>query len=161
MSTDPYHPFLNYLNSRDKYFPLHPELWLTSKGSVPTRHWFMSCLRKFFPKEIAGQSLRSGGATSLAEAGADLETIQAAGRWSSEHFESIFEIIQYLSTPFSSGAPRTNLSIRLILNSFFSRFFHRYAHSLFTSNFLLCFQFFIFSPFFLLKPKNITFFIAL
>ena len=83
---DPYHPFLNYLNSRDKYFPLHPELWLTSKGSVPTRHWFMSRLRKFFPREIAGQSLRSGGATSLAEAGADLETIQAAGRWSSEAF---------------------------------------------------------------------------
>ena len=86
MSTDPYHPFLNYLNSRDKYFPLHPELWLTSKGSVPTRHWFMTRLRKFFPKDIAGQSLRSGGATSLAEAGADLETIQAAGRWSSEAF---------------------------------------------------------------------------
>jgi hypothetical protein len=46
----------------------------------------MSRLRKFFPNEIAGQSLRSGGATSLAEAGADLATIQAAGRWSSKAF---------------------------------------------------------------------------
>ena len=43
-------------------------------------------LRKFFPKDIAGHSLRSGGATSLAEAGADFDTIQAAGRWSSDAF---------------------------------------------------------------------------
>ena len=86
MPTDPYTPFLAYLNSRDTLFPLHPELWLTSRGSVPTRHWFISRLRKFFPNNIAGQSLRSGGATSLAEAGADLATIQAAGRWSSDAF---------------------------------------------------------------------------
>lgn len=84
--TDPYQPFLNYLDFRDHRFPLHPELWLTSRGTVPTRHWFLSRLRKFFPKEIAGQSIRSGGATSLAEAGADLTTIQAVGRWSSEAF---------------------------------------------------------------------------
>jgi hypothetical protein len=84
--TDPYHPFLAYLASRDSNFPVHPELWLTSRGCVPTRHWFISRLRRFFPKEIAGQSLRSGGATSLAEAGADFDTIQAAGRWSSDAF---------------------------------------------------------------------------
>jgi len=88
-STDPYKPFLAYLNSRDRLFPVHPELWLTSSGRVPTRHWFMSRLRSFFPKEIAGQSLRSGGATSLqvAEAGASLATIQAAGRWASKAFQ--------------------------------------------------------------------------
>ena len=84
--TDPYKPFTTYLNSRDHRFPLHPELWLTSRGRVPTRHWFISRLRTFFPREIAGQSIRSGGATSLAEAGADLATIQAVGRWSSEAF---------------------------------------------------------------------------
>ena len=84
--TDPYRPFLTYLNSRDKRYPLHPELWLTSRGSVPTRHWFLSCLRRFFPNEVAGRSIRSGGATSLAEAGADLATIQAIGRWSSDAF---------------------------------------------------------------------------
>lgn len=84
--TDPYSPFLKYLVSRDSRYPLHPELWLTSRGNVPTRHWFISRLRKLFPKQIAGQSLRSGGATSLAEAGADLDTIQAAGRWSSDAF---------------------------------------------------------------------------
>ena len=85
--TDPYSPFLKYLASRDARFPLHPELWLTSRGSVPTRYWFMSRLRKLFPKEVAGQSMRSGGATSLAESGADLATIQAVGRWSSEAFK--------------------------------------------------------------------------
>ena len=53
---------------------------------LPTRHWFLTRLRRFFPKEIAGQSIRSGSATSLAEAGADLATIQAIGRWSSEAF---------------------------------------------------------------------------
>ena len=84
--TDPYRPFLAYLNSRDSLFPLHPELWLTSRGCVPTRSWFLSRLRAFFPQEVAGQSLRSGGATSLAEAGANLPTIQAAGRWSSKAF---------------------------------------------------------------------------
>jgi hypothetical protein len=65
----------------------HYHKWLTSSGHVPTRHWFITRLRTFFPKEIAGQSLRSGGATSLAEAGADLATIQAAGRWSSNAFQ--------------------------------------------------------------------------
>jgi hypothetical protein len=52
--TDPYNPFLSYLNSRVNRFPIHPELWLTSRGNVPTRHWFLSRLRRFFPKEIAG-----------------------------------------------------------------------------------------------------------
>lgn len=55
--TDPYSPFISYLRSRDTFFPLHPELWLTSRGTVPTRHWFMSRLRKLFPKEVAGQSM--------------------------------------------------------------------------------------------------------
>jgi hypothetical protein len=84
--TDPYGPFTRYLSSRDKRFPIHPELWLTSDGVVPTRNWFMKRLRTFFPKDIAGQSIRSGGATSLAEAGADLTTIQAVGRWKSDAF---------------------------------------------------------------------------
>ena len=84
--TDPHKPFLNYLHSRDRLFPVHPELWLLASGRVPTRYWFIKRLRALFPKEIAGQSIRSGGATSLAEAGADLATIQAAGRWASKAF---------------------------------------------------------------------------
>ena len=86
--TDPFSRFLSYLTSRDGLFPLHPELWLTSRGSVPTRHWFISRLRVIFPsKDYAGHSLRSGGATSLAEAGVDLALIQAIGRWSSSAFK--------------------------------------------------------------------------
>ena len=85
-STDSYVHFIKYINSRDQLFPLHPELWLTSRGLVPTRHWFLSRLRKIFPSRFAGQSIRAGGATSLAEAGASLDTIQAAGRWSSSAF---------------------------------------------------------------------------
>jgi hypothetical protein len=84
--TDPYAPFLTYITSRDFLFPLHPELWLTSRGAVPTRHWFLSRLRVLFPSSYAGHSLRSGGATSLAEAGVDPSVIQAIGRWSSPAF---------------------------------------------------------------------------
>jgi hypothetical protein len=85
--SDPYQPFLTYLKSRDHLFPLHPELWLTSRGTVPTRHWFLSHLRSYFPCDYAGHSMRSGGATSLAEAGVNVSTIQAAGRWSSSAFQ--------------------------------------------------------------------------
>jgi hypothetical protein len=85
--TDPHGPFSSYLHSRDARFPLHPELWLTSRGTVPTRHWFLSRLHDFFPSDFAGHSIRSGGATSLAEAGVDLSTIQAIGRWASPAFK--------------------------------------------------------------------------
>ena len=85
--TDPYKPFVDYLRSRDRLFPIYPELWLTSFGCVSMCHWFMSRLHTFFPNEIAGQSMRSGGATSLAKAGADLDTIQAVSHWSSEAFQ--------------------------------------------------------------------------
>ena len=86
-TTDPYSSFLAYLTSRDALFPLHPELWLTSHGAVPTRHWFLSRLRVLFPSsEYASHSIRSGGATSLAEAGVDFSLIQAIGRWSSSAF---------------------------------------------------------------------------
>ena len=86
LAADPYAIFLRYLSSRDLLFPLHPYLWLTSQGLVPTRSWFMSRLRTFLPVEYAGHSMRAGGATSLAEAGVPLDTIQAIGRWSSEAF---------------------------------------------------------------------------
>jgi hypothetical protein len=84
---DPYQPFCDYLASRDKLFPYHPQLWLRANGAVPTRSWFISRLRKFFPSTIAGQSMRAGGATRLAESGALPHIIQAAGRWSSDTFQ--------------------------------------------------------------------------
>jgi len=87
MLSDPHKPFLAYLTSRDNLFPLNPELWLTSRGTVPTRHWFMSRLRSYLPTQFGGHSMRAGGATSLAETGATVSTIQAIGRWNSDSFQ--------------------------------------------------------------------------
>jgi hypothetical protein len=80
--------FTSYLQSRDALFPGLPELWLTSSGEVPVRSWFIQRLRMFFPKDISGHSMRSGGATALAIAGVPDSRIQAAGRWSSDAFQA-------------------------------------------------------------------------
>jgi hypothetical protein len=87
-SPDPYLAFANYLRSRDRLFTFNPELWLRSNGQVPTRSWFIRHLARYFPKAIAGQSMRSGGATNLAINGVPPPLIQAAGRWSSEAFRA-------------------------------------------------------------------------
>jgi hypothetical protein len=83
---DPLSCFLDYLSSRDKNFPLSSPLWLTSSNAVPTRDFFIKCLRHFFDRDIAGQSMRAGGATSLAEHGVPPALIQLIGRWSSDAF---------------------------------------------------------------------------
>ncbi|PBK69605.1 hypothetical protein ARMSODRAFT_974750, partial [Armillaria solidipes] len=60
--------FRRYVASRDLKHPVHPALWVTSAGSIPTRSWFMKRLRHIFPNtRIAGQSMRAGGATDLME----------------------------------------------------------------------------------------------
>jgi hypothetical protein len=87
-SPDPHLAFTNYLRARDQLFPFNPELWLRVDGKVPTRSWFIKCLAHYFPKNIARQSLRSGGATNLAINGVSPPLIQAAGRWSSEAFRA-------------------------------------------------------------------------
>jgi hypothetical protein len=61
---DPVPVFSQYLHSRDRLFPWHQHLWLTSSGDVPHRAWFMRRLRQFFPSSIAGHSMRAGGATA-------------------------------------------------------------------------------------------------
>jgi hypothetical protein len=78
--------FLDYLRSRDHLFPLASPLWLTSRAKVPSRSFFVSRLKPFFNNDVAGQSLRAGGATMLAEKGVAPFLIQAAGRWSSDAF---------------------------------------------------------------------------
>jgi integrase len=83
---DPLSCFREYLHSRDVKFPLSSPLWLTSKGSVPTRDFFIKRLHLFFDRDIAGQSMRAGGATSLAEHGVPPSLIQFIGRWSSDAF---------------------------------------------------------------------------
>jgi len=82
----PLHHFTRYLSSRDKLHPVASPLWIMNSGHVPTRSFFIARLRLFFPKEIAGQSMRAGGATALAESGAPPSIIQATGRWASEAF---------------------------------------------------------------------------
>jgi len=84
---DPFSPFLTYLASRDRLFPFHPELWLKSDGSIPTRTWFLRHLYKHFPHDVGGHSMRAGGATALAEAGLPPHIIQAIGRWSTDTFQ--------------------------------------------------------------------------
>lgn len=84
---DPYRHFVTYLKSRDHLFPASSPLWLRSDGSIPTRSFFIKRLHLFFDKSIAGQSMRAGGATSLAENGVAPTIIQAIGRWASDTFQ--------------------------------------------------------------------------
>ena len=66
---NPLHHFARYLDSRDTIHPVASPLWLTQAGTVPTRSFFITHLRLFFKKDVAGHSMRAGGATSLAEHG--------------------------------------------------------------------------------------------
>jgi hypothetical protein len=83
-SPDPLRIFLTYLSSRDSLFPNRAELWLRENGSVPTRSWFIHRLRSLFPNDIAGQSMRAGGATDLAARGFPPDAIMLIGRWLSD-----------------------------------------------------------------------------
>ncbi|KIJ37984.1 hypothetical protein M422DRAFT_259370 [Sphaerobolus stellatus SS14] len=83
---DPVRLFKKYLLSRDSLFPGSPELWLCSDGALPQRSRFLNYLHRFFPADISGHSLRSGGALALALAGTPPERIQDAGRWTSDAF---------------------------------------------------------------------------
>jgi hypothetical protein len=82
----PLRHFSRYLTSRDAIHPVASPLWLTEAGTVPTRSFFITRLRLFFDGGIAGQSMRAGGATALAEHGVSPAIIQASGRWASEAF---------------------------------------------------------------------------
>ncbi|KAI0059318.1 hypothetical protein BV25DRAFT_1780889, partial [Artomyces pyxidatus] len=73
---DPLKVFTAYLASRDSLFSLQPALFLTARGAIPTRAWFISRLRKFFPAAIAGHSMRAGGATFYASEGWPDDRIQ-------------------------------------------------------------------------------------
>ena len=87
ISINPLSLFTKYLNSRDRLFPFSPDLWLCANGSRPTRSFFIRRMRIFFSTDIGGQSMRAGGATSLAENGVPPNLIQAIGRWASNTFQ--------------------------------------------------------------------------
>jgi len=84
---NPHKCFLAYLQARDAKFPFSLPLWLTSWGTIPTRSFFIKCLCRFFNSDTASQSLRAGGATSLAKNGVPPLIIQAIGRWVSDAFK--------------------------------------------------------------------------
>jgi hypothetical protein len=84
---DPFPIMRQYINSRDHLFPLLPQLWLKADGTVPLRSWFINRLRHYFGPDISGQSMHAGGATAMAEAGAEPILIKGTGRWSSSAFE--------------------------------------------------------------------------
>lgn len=83
---DPVKALAAYLSQRDALFPDKPWLWLTSQGEPPSRRWFLLRFHEHFDKRFGGHSLRSGGATLLAQNGVDFNLIQALGRWSSDAF---------------------------------------------------------------------------
>ena len=85
-SHHPLQHFSAYLTSRDEIHQVASPLWLTEAGTVPTRSFFINRLRLFFERNVAGQSMRAGGATALAEHGVSPAIIQASGRWASEAF---------------------------------------------------------------------------
>ena len=82
----PLRHFTQYLDSRDTIHPVASPLWLTQAGTVPTRSFFITRLHLFFKRDVAGHSMRAGGATSLAEQGMSPAIIQASGRWVSDTF---------------------------------------------------------------------------
>jgi hypothetical protein len=107
---DPDIPFRKYLASRDRLFPFHPELWLRADGSIPTRSWFIRRLRQHFPSDVAGHSLRAGGATALAQAGIPPHIIQAIGRWASDTFQIYIRQHPVLLAAFLFGRTATSTS---------------------------------------------------
>jgi hypothetical protein len=84
---NPLSHFLDYLRARDSAFPLASPLWLTRACDVPTRSFFVNRLRRHFDSDIAGHSMRAGGATNLAVHGTPPSIIQAMGRWAGNSFQ--------------------------------------------------------------------------
>ena len=78
---DPCDPFVTYLKSHNTLFPHRAELWLHENGSVPTCAWFLTRLQSYFPNDIAGHSIRAGGATNPASHGFPPDLIMQIGRW--------------------------------------------------------------------------------
>ncbi|KIK52316.1 hypothetical protein GYMLUDRAFT_128557, partial [Collybiopsis luxurians FD-317 M1] len=69
--------FRRYLHLRNASFPFHPHLWVTPQGSVSTRDWFMQRLHQLEPDTCwAGQSMRAGSATAMAEDGTPPQIVQ-------------------------------------------------------------------------------------
>ena len=112
---DPHPIMQNYTKSHDTLFPFHPQLWLRSNGSIPLRSWFIKHLWHYFSAHIAGQSLRAGGATTMAEMGVEPQLIKGARRWKSKFliYTHAFRLDYYLYYSFPTYFHLTCLSHRL------------------------------------------------
>lgn len=86
-SLNPLPIITNYLHLRDASFPINPELWTRSDGSLPNYSWFIQKIKSILGGNIGGSSFRSGGADYLARIGTDPALIQACGRWASEAYK--------------------------------------------------------------------------
>lgn len=91
-NTNPIRAMARYILSRDEIFANRPEMWLQANGERPRCCWFLNCLHTFFNDNVAGHSLRSRGATALAQMGVSLDIIQAMGRWSGDAFRSYIRL---------------------------------------------------------------------
>lgn len=98
---------LNYLRTRDEYFISSPHLFISSNGWVPTRSWFLKRFHKFFGSNKSGHSMRSGGASAMAQAGLPQEHIQDVGRWSSEAFKTYIRDHPIMRLPLQRRFPFT------------------------------------------------------
>lgn len=112
----PLHHFSAYVSSRDALHPVASPLWLTAAGTIPTRSFFINRLRLFFRSDVAGQSMRAGGATALAEHGISPAIIQASGRWASEAFlvyirknPTLLQGFLYTASGISASSPPPSL----------------------------------------------------
>lgn len=76
-----------YLSLRDSSFPAHTALFVIRSGSVASQSRFLRRFRPLFPFQKTGHSLRSGGATYLANQGVSMSLIKEDVRWSSNVFE--------------------------------------------------------------------------
>lgn len=84
--TNPVAAMQRYLSSRDRLFLDSRDLWIRADGTRPRRDWFLGRLRAVCGPDVAGHSLRAGGATLLAQQGFPLDAIQTIGRWASDTF---------------------------------------------------------------------------
>ena len=136
-TTDPYSPFLAYLNSRDALFPLHPELWLTSRASVPMRHWFLSRLRVLFPSIMPVIPSDRAALPLLLRLGLTFPSFKPLAVGLQQLFAFTSRKIPFSYMLPSLAALPTSCSIRLLFFSFssFARFLSIAALSFFFSSF--------------------------
>ena len=118
--TDPYQPFLNYIKSRDRSFPIHPELWLTSCGSVPLvsglSRVFVPSFLPILPVSLFDRAEQ----LLLLKVEPILRLYRPLAGGTLTPFGFISVRIRFFSMPFSSAVLPISVSIRLISSLFLS-----------------------------------------